>query len=380
MGTLNFRAEKPRQVRVMLVEDSAVIRGMVRSWLDELENVEVVASADNGRIALNMVTAANPDVIILDIEMPVMDGLTALPGLLRACPEAKVLIASTLSKRNAEISMKAIHMGAADYLAKPSFARDGNDARRLFKEELVRKVVGLGQQRPNHAGLNHGRAGGAATSQRWEAIPGAKSHFKLRPVSRITPRVLVIGSSTGGPAALSNVLASLKGKLARVPVLITQHMPPTFTTLLGETLSRVSGLAGGETHAGEIVAQGRLYLAPGGFHMRVAQWGGQVKIALDEGAPINHCRPAVDPLFESVAQIYHGAALGVILTGMGSDGALGALRIADGGGSVLAQDEASSIVWGMPGAAMAAGACVAAVELENLGDRVANMLGVKART
>jgi len=223
---------------------------------------------------------------------------------------------------------------------------------------------------------NNGAANNGIVPHGWTAIPAGTSNFKLRLASRVRPRILVIGSSTGGPAALSRILGSLKGKLGGVPVVITQHMPPTFTTLLGETLSRLSGLEGGETHDGELVVPERLYVAPGGFHMRLIQIGGQVKITLNDGPPINHCRPAVDPLFESVAQIYRGAALGLVLTGMGSDGALGAVKIADAGGSVLAQDEASSIVWGMPGAAMAAGACVAAVELENLGERVANMLGL----
>ncbi len=370
MGALSHRVQKARQVRVMLVEDSAVIRGMVRSWLEAVEDVEVVASADNGKIALNTVAAARPDVIILDIEMPVMDGLSALPGLLRSCPQAKVLIASTLSQRNARISMKAIQMGAADYLAKPSFARDGNNARNQFRDELVRKVVGLGARSGPEP----------APSARWEAVPAAKSDFKLRPASRVRPRVLTIGSSTGGPAALSTVLEALKGKLSDVPVLITQHMPPTFTALLGETLSRLSGLSGGEAKEGEAVVAGRLYVAPGGFHMRVEKKGGHMVIALDEGQPINHCRPAVDPLFESVSALYRAATLAVVLTGMGSDGALGAVKIADAGGSVLAQDEASSIVWGMPGAAMAAGACVGAIELKNLGSRINTMLSVRGRT
>ena len=361
--------------RVLIVEDEEALATLLDYNLTK-EKFDVTIAYD-GEEALLKVEEAPPDVIILDIEMPVMDGLTALPGLLSACPGVKVLIASTLSKRNAEISMKAIHMGAADYLAKPSLARDGNEARRLFKEELVRKVVGLGLsgQVAEQADRRI-----TATTHGWTAIPSGSSNFKLRLASRVRPRILVIGSSTGGPAALSKVLGSLKGRLGGVPVVITQHMPPTFTTLLGETLSRISGLEGGETRDGEAVVSGRLYVAPGGFHMRLVQLGSQIKIALDDGPPINHCRPAVDPLFQSVAQIYRGAALGLILTGMGSDGTLGAIKIADAGGSVLAQDEASSIVWGMPGAAMAAGACVAAVELENLGERICLMLGVKGRT
>ncbi len=371
--------------RVMLVEDSAVVRGMIRGWLEGLEGVDIVAAADNGQVALNKVAAARPDVIILDIEMPVMDGLTALPGLLRAAPGVKVLIASTLSKRNAEVTLKAMQLGAADYLAKPSFAKDGVDARAIFRDELLGKVTGL-------AGLNvitRERRNGAISAptgekklivantqnhQRWGVIPAAETKFALRRVSKISPRILAVGSSTGGPAALSKIFEELKGRLNHVPVLVTQHMPPTFTALLGQSLCRLSGLEGGEAKDGEAIVAGRLYVAPGGFHMRVKNSGSGQVIALDDGAPINHCKPAVDPMFESVAQAYRGSVLGLILTGMGTDGAQGATMIADGGGSVFAQDEKSSIVWGMPGAAMAAGACVEALSLEKLTTRVANLL------
>ncbi len=392
--------------RVMLVEDSAVVRGMVRGWLDGLKGVEVVAAADNGQVALNKVKAARPDVIILDIEMPVMDGLTALPGLLRGAPEARILVASTLSRRNAEVTLKAMSLGAADYLAKPSFARDGNDARAMFREELLRKVSGLagldepkpdGQGTVSAASRSKGstaeKGSGAKANpsvvkpavsssqgnQRWGAIPSPDTSFATRAVSKVTPRILVIGSSTGGPAALNRFLGDIKSQLERVPVLITQHMPPTFTTLLGESLCRLTGLEGGEAKDGEPVVAGRLYVAPGGFHMQVVQKQGKQFISLMDGPPINHCKPAVDPMFSSVAAIYRGSALGVVLTGMGTDGAQGALEIADAGGSVFAQDEKTSIVWGMPGAAMAAGACVEAIGLEKLGARIGNLLMRKGK-
>jgi len=391
-----LKPENSVRARIMLVEDSAVVRGMIRGWLDALDGIEIVAAADNGQVALNKVKTVKPDIIILDIEMPVMDGLTALPGLLRGAPGVKVLVASTLSRRNAEVTLKAMALGAVDYLAKPSFARDGNDARAIFREELIGKISGL-------AGLNNISPGDSITRKnpanrtsratksrgeaalvpvnpvKWGTIPAASTNFKLRKLSLVAPRVLAIGSSTGGPAALTKMFGSLKGQLNRVPVLITQHMPPTFTALLGESLCRLSGLEGGEAKDGEPVVPGRLYVAPGGFHMRVKQQGAQVVIKLDAGAQINHCKPAVDPMFESLASIYRSSILAVILTGMGGDGALGALKIADAGGSVFAQDEKSSIVWGMPGAAMSAGACVEALDLEKLGHRVKNLLGSKGK-
>lgn len=396
MGALSQRHENGVQARVMLVEDSAVVRGMIRGWLDPLDGVEIVAAADNGQVALNMIKTARPDIIILDIEMPVMDGLTALPGLLRGAPGVKVLVASTLSRRNAEVTLKAMALGAVDYLAKPSFARDGNDARAIFREELIGKISGLAGLEPIVARAarptlktgtassfaqvkNAGTTRPIANSQRWGAIPSATSKFKLRKPSLVAPRVLAIGSSTGGPAALSKMLGALKGQLGRVPVLITQHMPATFTALLGESLCRLSGLEGGEAKQGEKVEPGKIYVAPGGFHMRVKQQGSDVIIDLEDGAPINHCKPAVDPMFESLVKIYRSSILGVVLTGMGGDGALGAVKIADAGGSVFAQDEKSSIVWGMPGAAMEAGACVEALDLEKLGHRIGNLLLVKGK-
>lgn len=387
MGARSQPVGDTGRARVMLVEDSAVVRGMVRNWVDAMDGAEVVASADNGQVALNKIGAAKPDVIILDIEMPIMDGLTALPGLLRAAPGAKVLVASTLSRRNAEVSLKAMALGAADYIAKPSFQRDGNDARADFKNELIRKITGLaGINRasetapPGSVAPGSGGTREPGKHQKWEPIPAATANFALRRASVAPVRALVVGSSTGGPAALTKLFTILKGHLDRVPVLITQHMPATFTALLGENLCRLTGLEGGEAKDCEPVVPGRIYVAPGGFHMRVVQDGAQARIALDKGPTVNHCRPAVDPLFESVSTIYRSGVLALILTGMGTDGAQGAIKVADAGGSVMAQDEKSSIVWGMPGAAMNAGACVGAFGLEELGKRVTVKLGARDKS
>lgn len=377
MSAVGARHSAEAEVRVMLVEDSAVVRGMVRNWLDNIDGIRVVDSAANGQVALDMVGAVRPDIIILDIEMPVMDGLTALPGILREVPDAKVLLASTLTRRNAEITLKALSLGASDYIAKPSFVREGNDARALFQEELVHKVSGLAQSIRCRVG---NISAAPLADDRWAPIPKPGAVFDFRKPSPVIPRVLVIGASTGGPAALSQVIEDAGDLLARVPVLIAQHMPPTFTALLGDKLAALANLSGGEARADEPVVAGRLYVAPGGKHMRIKKRGADVVIALDEDPPINHCRPAVDPLFESVAEIYGNATLGVVLTGMGSDGARGAVSIADAGGTILAQDESSSVVWGMPGATAAAGASSALVSLQEMGARVGQCLSQGGRS
>ncbi len=373
MRAQNLVQNNEKKTRVMLVDDSAVVRGMVRKWLETIEGIEIVDSADNGRVAIDKVVKENPDIIILDIEMPVMDGITALPELLQKAPKAKVLIASTLSLKNAEISLKAMSLGASDYIPKPSFARDGNEARNSFKDELIRKVTGL---MPKNLARKSYSTNSQSSSQSvdWSPMPKANENFTFRKPSLVSPRILAIGSSTGGPAALSKLFAQLKGKLSNIPVLIAQHMPPTFTTLLGEKLARIANLEGGEAKEGEPIVAGRLYVAPGGYHMRVVAKGGKNFIALDEGPPINHCRPAVDPMFESLAQIYGNACLGVVLTGMGSDGANGAVAIAHKGGTILAQDEESSVVWGMPGATALAGACTKLVNIENMGDELEKLI------
>lgn len=366
--------------RVMLVEDSAVVRGMVRNWLQAVPGIGEVTSANNGKVAIDNVVAARPDIIILDIEMPVMDGITALPELVRRAPKAKIVIASTLSRRNAEVTLRAMSLGASDYILKPSFARDGNDARAAFQDELVRKISGLSAHvRPT--GKTKGERTSAASSKSisWAAMPVPGKEISYRPFSRVLPRALVIGSSTGGPAALTDLFEAAKMDLAQVPVLVAQHMPAMFTALLGEKLSGLAGLKGGEAEDGEVVVAGRLYVAPGGKHMRVERQGAINVIALSSDPPINHCRPAVDPLFESVARVYGAASLAVVLTGMGSDGARGGMAIADAGGTVLAQDEQSSVVWGMPGATIAAGACAEQVDLKNMGARVGRCLREGAR-
>lgn len=362
-------------IRVMVVDDSAVIRGLITRWIEAEPDMMVAGSLRTGRDAVNQLERVDPDVAVLDIEMPDLDGISALPQLLAKKRNLIVIMASTLTLRNAEISLKALSLGAADYIPKPESTRE-QGAAEIFRHDLVEKIRHLAPRRgrlpgataspPLAPGLDAGRepvrrlAPGATTP----AAPVLVS-FSVQ-----TPRVLLIGSSTGGPQALMGLVGEIAPVIDRVPVLITQHMPPTFTTILAEHLARASRRPAAEAIDGEPVKPGRIYLAPGGRHMRVVRQGSGVAIALDDGPPVNFCKPAVDPLFASAAEIWQGAVQAVILTGMGSDGMRGGKQVVAAGGSVIAQDETTSVVWGMPGAAAHAGICAAILPLGQIGAKL----------
>jgi two-component system chemotaxis response regulator CheB len=288
-------------------------------------------------------------------------------------------MASTLTRRNAEISFKALSLGAADYIPKPESTREASAAE-IFHHDLIQKIRHLGarlRRKPAVASPPLAPASAAPVARGPIARPAAPapavqaaSTPSTRPFSMQAPKVLLIGSSTGGPQALMALVTELGPVIDRYPVLITQHMPPTFTTILAEHLARASRRPAAEAVDGERVKPGRIYLAPGGKHMRVARNGADVAIALDDGPAVNFCKPAVDPLFTSAIDIWHGGILSVILTGMGSDGMRGGKDIVAAGGSVIAQDEASSVVWGMPGAAANAGICAAILPLNQIGAKV----------
>lgn len=360
-GSQGGRAAAP--YRLMVVDDSAVIRGLLTRSLEADPEVEVLASASNGEMALNALSRHDVEIVILDIEMPVMDGLTALPKLLAAKPGLKVIIASTLTRRGADISMRALAAGAADYLTKPgASALTSADE---FKRELLAKVKALGQARRRAAGLEapHPMARGAEPA--FEPAPQRRV-IALRPSAREVPEIVAIGSSTGGPQALFRVMSALKGQLKQ-PILITQHMPATFTTILAEHIARASGYAAAEGVDGEPVRGGRVYVAPGDFHMTVHVERGEKLVRLLKTPPENFCRPSVDPMLRSLAAAYGGRVLTLILTGMGHDGLGGGRAVVEAGGTVIAQDEASSVVWGMPGAVAMAGLCSAVLPLDEIG-------------
>lgn len=376
-------------IRVMVVDDAIVVRTLVSRWIEEAAGLTVVATLRNGREAIERLDEAKPDVVVLDVEMPGLDGISTLPRLLEKRRDLTVIMASALTRENAEVTLKALALGAADYIPKPE-AEGGLMTSASFQRELIEKIRALGVRRRRRRPLPpaYARRSGAPATRRlggsiqrkWR-IPepeSAPSPYRLRPFSAFAPRVLLIGASTGGPQALTRLVSRLGAVTDSAPILITQHMPATFTTILAEHLARASAKPVREAEDGEPVLAGQVYLAPGGKHMRVARRNGTAMIVLDDGPPVHFCKPAVDHLFASAAEVWGQWNLALILTGMGTDGSIGAASIAASGGSVIAQDEATSVVWGMPGSAVEAGICSAVLPIEQIGAKVVRLfLGAK---
>ena len=358
----------PAPFRVLVVDDSHVIRGLLTRSLESDPAIKVVATAANGKVAIDeLARGSEIDVVVLDIEMPVMDGMTALPQLLAARPGIQVIMASTLTLKGASISMKALSRGAADYVPKPSSTGEVHSAED-FKRELISKVKSWG------AVARRRRGSAARPGTDAPIVPAARRFpagpIKLREVPTLfRPDCIAIGSSTGGPQALFKVFQMI-GKVTHLPIFVTQHMPATFTTILAEHLGQASGMGAAEAKDGEVVAPGRIYVAPGDFHMTVHAEGIRRVLRLDKEPPENFCRPAVDPMLRSLAKAYNGKVLAVILTGMGVDGMKGGRELAAAGGVIAAQDEATSVVWGMPGAVASGGLCSAVLPLSDIGPYV----------
>ncbi|KMO14378.1 protein-glutamate methylesterase/protein-glutamine glutaminase [Methylobacterium indicum] len=368
------------RIRVLVADDSVVVRGLVSRWLEEA-GCEIVGTAANGRIALDALDRVQPDIVLLDIEMPELDGTQALPKMLAKRPGLQVVMMSTLTQRNAEISLRCLALGAIDYLPKPEGNR-GVTTQASFREDLVQKIRMLGadlRNRPRARPAAHSERpslAGAAPVERIAAplsapaprpAPAAVS-TRPRPLRVAAPRCLLVGASTGGPRAVGEVLESIGAvTLRRVPILIVQHMPPVFTAVFAEHLGARIGLPAAEAKHGEPVRPGVVYVAPGGRHMALSGSAAEAVIQLNDGPPVNFCRPAVDVMFRAAAEVYGAATLSVVLTGMGSDGTKGAQALVDAGGVMLAQDEASSTVWGMPGSLVRAGYAHDILPLSGLG-------------
>ncbi len=354
-------AERP--IRVMVVDDAIIARRLVTRWIGAEPDMIVASCLRTGREAVEQVEECDPDVVVLDVDMPELDGISALPLLLKKKRDLVVIMASTLTRRSAEISLRALSLGAADYVPKPEAAPDATTSA-AFHRELIDKIRHLGRR-----GRSLARLGELGASL--HPPPQAEAaRFSLRPFALSLPRVLLIGSSTGGPQALTTLIAEMGATIERAPILITQHMPPTFTAVLAEHLTRVSGRCVREAEHDEAVVAGRIYVAPGGRHMRVARASGGPLIVLGDDPPINFCKPSVDPLLSSAAEVWGPGSLALVLTGMGSDGARGASDLAAAGGSVIAQDESTSVVWGMPRAVAQAGLCSAVLPLCQIGAKV----------
>ena len=352
-------------IRVMLVDDSAVVRSLMVQVLASDPDITVAASAANGQLAVQLLRSSNVQVILLDIEMPVMDGLTAIPKLLEIDPKVKIIIASTLTQRNAEISLKAMGLGAVDYIAKPTSPRDigleGDFRRELLAKIKSHGMVRVKRPKPEPAADLRVRA----TSSPAPRPAQATSPIALRKPGLNYPKVLAIGSSTGGPQALLAFLRNVP-KTIGVPIIVTQHMPATFTAVLAQHLEKACGWPCKEGFDGAVLSPGTIHVAPGGYHMVIEGSSAQLTARLTQTPPENFCRPSVDPMMHSLVKAVGGHVLAVMLTGMGNDGLSGFRKVVDAGGTVIAQDEETSVVWGMPGAVATAGICAAVLPLPEL--------------
>ncbi len=349
-----------RKIRVLVVDDAVVVRRLVSEVLDADPELEVVGVAANGMVALAKVAQLSPDIVTLDVEMPEMDGLTALRHLRRLKPKLPVVMFSTMTRRGAAATVEALTLGANDYVTKPDHAGNFTAAMDHIRAELVPRIKAL-CARPD-----------TATLRTLSPAPPRSTVPRLQP----PVRVVAIGCSTGGPNVLSTLLPRLPADLS-VPIVIVQHMPKLFTRLLAERLDSLCTLDVAEGTLGMELRAGAAILAPGDFHMRV-QRGPRPRLSLDQTEPRNSCRPAVDVLFESVVDAYGDGVLGVILTGMGQDGLRGAELIREAGGDVLAQDQATSVVWGMPGFVVRRGLASEVLPPEALADAIVRRVRMSA--
>lgn len=340
-------------IRVLVVDDSVVIRKVLSGALSSDRALEVVGTASDGRIALVKIPLLNPDLVTLDIEMPVMDGLETLAAMRKLYPKLPVIMFSTLTERGAAATLDALSLGASDYATKPSNTGSPAVAMERIRTELIPRIKAL-------CGV---------ASLKVKPPPAAPPQLKVR--ARTNPRIeiVAIGTSTGGPNALAEVLPMIPNDFP-VPIVVVQHMPPIFTRLLAERLASRSAIPVEEGSAGVVLSPGRAWIAPGNFHMKVIRSGMSWRLDLNQAPPENSCRPAVDVLFRSVAQAYGANVLGVVMTGMGADGVRGAQHIREAGGEVIIQDEASAVVWGMPGLVYAAGQADAVYPLDRLAEEI----------
>ncbi|MET0283816.1 MAG: chemotaxis response regulator protein-glutamate methylesterase [Polyangiales bacterium] len=377
------------KVRVMIVDDSAVVRRLLAQALSGHPEIEIVGTAANGAIALSKIASLNPEAIILDIEMPEMDGITMLGHLRETHPRLPVIMFSTLTERGASVTFDALAAGASDYVLKPS-TQHGESLEGVVRNTLVPKLIALTRSRfalATQAALaqlepikNPFAAPPITASLRAPApklrpsMPTTPAKRSMVPIARKPVRVIGIAASTGGPNALAAVIERLPAQLP-VPIVIVQHMPPIFTRTLAERLAARAALKVRESEGGELLEPGCVYIAPGNRHMEAVREGEQVRLTLHDGPPENSVRPSADVLFRSLNQSYAGGVLAVVLTGMGQDGVRGARELAQAGGRVLAQSGPTCVVWGMPKAVEEAGIADAIVPLPEMASAILQRVG-----
>lgn len=373
------------KVRVLIVDDSAVMRKIIASALQKEPSIEIVGYAANGLQAIEAVQSCNPDVVTLDIEMPEMDGLTALREIRKENKYLPIIMFSSLTHKGAQAAVMALTAGASDYVGKPANATGGiDDAFKVLETELIPKIIGLAKRVKSRRARE-----GVAEAPKSIPVTTPKTVLTAKPValikaptslaskiSKVTSGVLAkpaeavcIGVSTGGPEALMQVFGAFNAPLS-VPIFIVQHMPADFTALLAARLSATGVMTVKEAEEGEIAEPGMVYIAPGGFHMTLSRPGTKTIIHLNTEPPENSCRPAVDVLFRTAADVYGNSLLTVMLTGMGYDGLKGSQVVKEKGGQLIAQDEATSVIWGMPGAVVQAGLADAVLPIDKITDEI----------
>lgn len=361
------RSDGAGDLNVLVVDDSVFARAMIAKWVEE-ERLGPVATAADGEQALKKLAAFPADIVTLDLEMPVLSGYEAVPRILEIRPDIRIVVVSGQSEAAARKTLAALDLGAVDFVQKP-----GPGDKDAFRRQILERVRALGETCRKSGSRRGDREGSAPTAVAPRPASPRPAPAAMRPPLRVAggerPAILAIGASTGGPDALARLLKAVGPRIS-VPVVLCQHMPAKFTSILATNLTRQTGLECREGVDGEALLPGRVYVAPGDRHMLVRRKGTSHHIALSDAPPEHFCRPAVDPLFRSVAESFGARALALVLTGMGTDGAIGAAALAKAGANVAVQDEESSVVWGMPGAVAKAGAASAVLPVEALAELV----------
>lgn len=377
MNLVNNKNSTFLPIKVMIVDDSAVIRGALMSFLKEDSEIEVVYSAYNALIAIDFLQKSEVEVVLLDIEMPEMTGIEAIKKFLSIKPNLKILMVSTLTSQNAPSTLKALSLGAADYIEKPSAQNINNRAE--FKKFFIEKVKLLGYSSRHINASNIENISNKSDLHSNCDINKKVSSFLrssdivIRSDRKLNfkPDIIAIASSTGGPKCITDLFNNFQlDYLKNIPIIITQHMPAFFTKLFAEQINQINVSKCKEAENMEEVLPGHIYIAPGGKHLLVEKVEGKNILKLDDGPLVNFCKPAADPMLFSIAKAYKNKVLLIVLTGMGSDGLEGAKKIVANGGVVIAQDEETSVVWSMPGNVAVNNLCTAVLPLEKIAQYV----------
>jgi len=353
-------------LRVMIVDDSAMYRRLLTIAMEKVESAKVVGTAPTGSLALQKLDSLAPNVVLLDIEMPEMNGIQVLESIKAKNKQIAVILISGTNSRSADIVMEGLSKGAVDFIPKP----EGSDAEKNALN-LSRQLAGVMQVIQTQT---YARQARGDTAPSLPSVPRVQpAPYKPPSIKPVKIEIVVIGISTGGPRALEQMIPTLPATL-RVPVVIVQHMPPIFTASLAKQLDKNSRIHVVESADGMVLTKGTVYIAPGGVHTMVVRQGEDFVIKLNDGPPVNSCKPAVDVLFRSVADVFNGRILSVVMTGMGQDGLYGAEVIKEKGGYCITQSEDTCVVYGMPQAVDKANLSDEKVPLEILGQRIAALI------